>query len=251
MRLTLKKYGEGDSLVLLHGLFGDGDNLRAVANILKDSWTVYCADLPNHGTSPRIDNMCFTQMSVLLKESLIEIDEKVVLIGHSLGGKVAMRYACDNPERVAHLIVLDIAPKKTDSRFNKIIGALNAIDLSTLESRKKADEELSQAIETVALRQFLLKSLWRDEKGWKWRFNLDVITRCAEQWTAAGIAGEDIFTGKVDFIRGGDSDYITNDDSVKISKHFPNARHHTLEHAGHWLHAEQPKKFIELLKSIL
>lgn len=251
MQLNYESQGSGDPIILIHGLFGDLDNLKSISRSLTDSYTVVNLDVRNHGQSPHCEEMSYAAMA----EDVIAIaDEqgfdKFHLLGHSMGGKIAMEIALRYPSRVRSLIVADIAPVAYDARHSSILDALCSINVASLNSRQEADEQLAQSIETKGVRQFLLKNLRKDNDQWFWRFNLkglqDNYTTLIGEPTREGQ-----YTGPVLFIRGEKSDYVTSEHTDAIAQRFPAARPETIAGAGHWLHAEKSKEFNQLVSGFL
>ncbi len=231
------------TVVLLHGLFGSYDNLGVVARALYTDFDVISVDLPNHGRSPRSSEFNYASMSQNLLALLDELEvEQFALLGHSMGGKVAMQLAIDHPERVSKLIVADIAPVAYEPKHNEVIEALNQVDLSSITGRKDADTCLAQYISEAGVRSFLLKSLFRDDLGFHWRFDLKLITQCYPE-VAKGLNGNGHYLGPTIFIKGGDSNYITAEHKALITQYFPNSKAHIISDAGHWLHAQKPEHF--------
>jgi pimeloyl-ACP methyl ester carboxylesterase len=176
--------------------------------------------------------------------------DSVYLMGHSMGGKTVMNFAVTYPERVRKLIVGDIAPRYYPIHHQLILEGLNALDLSNLQSRKEADEQLAAFIPELGIRQFLLKSLGRDANGFAWKINLPVIT---EQIEEVGKALEEgtIFDGPTLFLGGANSSYIQQQDLPDINTHFPNSEWVSIPDAGHWLHAEQPEAVVKAIRRFL
>ena len=252
MKLNFKKSGTGPPLVILHGLFGSLDNWFSIAKELVDHYTLYLVDQRNHGDSPHSNEWNYGVMVEDLKELLdAEGLDSVYLMGHSMGGKTVMNFAVTYPERVRKLIVGDIAPRYYPIHHQLILEGLNALDLSNLQSRKEADEQLAASIPELGIRQFLLKSLYWIEPGQlAFRFNLAVFnTKITE--IGVPLPLELSFEKPTLFIRGGNSDYILDTDVPAIKEQFPNARIETIPNAGHWLHAENPALFYELSLSYL
>jgi esterase len=248
MKLNFKKFGEGKPLIVLHGLMGMLDNWKTPAKTLAEHFEVYIVDQRNHGHSPHSDEFSYQFMM----EDLLEFVEDHELhhahfLGHSMGGKTAMKFAQNYPEYIDKLIVADIAPKAYEVHHQQILEGLLAVDLNTTKSRKEAETVLSNFIQETGVRQFLLKNLYWIEKGkLAWRFNLNTINR------VIGDIGEEIndsmYEGETLFIRGGKSNYIQDIDKEMINTYFPQGGIETIASAGHWLHAEQPESF---LKSVL
>lgn len=249
MKLNFKKAGSGPPLVILHGLFGSADNWFSIARELQESFTLYLVDQRNHGDSPQSDEWNYQVMA----EDLLELldDEglgNVYLMGHSMGGKTAMNFALAHPDRVAKLIIADIAPRYYPVHHQSILKGLNALPLTELQSRKEADEKLAAYIPEAGIRQFLLKSLGRDENGFVWKINLPVITANIEE-VGQELESEEKYEGKTLFLAGANSDYVTDSDCEEIYAFFPNYDLIKVPNAGHWLHAEQPQAVVrEIVK---
>jgi len=251
MRFNFKKFGSGPPLVILHGLFGSLDNWFSIAKELVDHYTLYLVDQRNHGDSPHSNEWNYGVMVEDVRELLdSEGLDSVYLMGHSMGGKTVMNFAVKYPERVRKLIVGDIAPRYYPIHHQVILDGLNALDLSQLQSRKEADEHLAKFIPELGIRQFLLKSLGRDEQGFAWKINLSVI---AEKIEEVGKALEEgaIFEGPTLFLSGGNSNYIQEKDLPDMKRHFPNYTWISLPNAGHWLHAEQPQAVVAEMRKFL
>ena len=244
--------GQGQPLILLHGLFGMGDNLSMVAKPLSEYFQVYKLDLRNHGRSPRTDSMTLTEMAADVKAFMDAHGiAKAHILGHSLGGKVAMQLALDHPEMVEKLIVADIAPVAYSGGHKDVFAGLEAVDLANLSSRRDADNTLRQFIHENNVRLFLLKNLYRsDDGGFQWRINLPVLSRCYDNLGQAN-HGDEPFTGPVLFIKGELSDYIIEAYTDATRRLFPNAQLKIIQNTGHWLHAEKPAIFNQLVKRFL
>ena len=231
-------------MVLLHGLFGQGNNLGALARALRDRYQVYSVDLPNHGRSGWLDEM---QLSSLTAGLVAWLDAQTLhgirLVGHSLGGKVAMQIALDQPARVAALAVADIAPVAYPARHDTVLAALSAVEEAGCSSREEAAGIMSGFIEEEGVSQFLLMSLARGDDGrYRWRFNLEGIRRGYGAVRKAP-ASASPYPGPTLFIKGENSDYIQAAHRESISGLFPAAELKVMAGCGHWLHAEQPRLF--------
>lgn len=248
MQLFYRTQGTGRPLVVLHGLFGISDNWAALAKRWANDFTVYTLDLRNHGQSPHSDEWSYTAMADDVIEFFgTERLHDIVLLGHSMGGKTAMRLALDYPMAISKLIVADIAPRVYPVGQQDVVAALLAVELEKLESRKDAEVILRAHLKDEGTIQFLLKNLyWREFKdGTKkldWRFNLDVISKnmhiVAEPTeTPAPCEIETLF------IRGAKSNYVTDEDAATLPSIFPHSSLITIPDAGHWVHAEQPEAF--------
>jgi pimeloyl-ACP methyl ester carboxylesterase len=253
MKLFHRKSGSGQPLIILHGLFGISDNWAGLAKQWAEDFTVYAVDLRNHGQSPHSEEWNYTAMS----EDIIELmgDEKlhdVVLLGHSMGGKVGMRLAIDYPAALSKLIVADIAPRQSPPNNTDVVDALLQVDLNAITSRKDAEAILRPLLHNEGTIQFLLKNLyWKTgasgEKRLDWRFNLDVISKKIDEVYAA-VEPERVCETETLFIRGSKSSYITPEDEAAIATLFPNSSIHTVEDAGHWVHADQPQEVYALVR---
>jgi esterase len=251
--------GEGEPLILLHGLFGSQDNLGVIARGLQDKWQIHGLDLRNHGKSPHADTMKYSEMA---EDVLAYMDEKglekVWVLGHSMGGKVAMQLAMDAPERIAGIIVADISPVAYKPRHDHVLEGLKAVDTAALTSRQDSDRALSDFVEEAGVRQFLLKNLEpvpAEEKvdsgaRYRWRLNLPVIDGSYADLSAAP-EGNGPYEGPVLFIKGADSAYIQTKHRDTIAGLFPNADLRVIEGTGHWLHAEKPDTFVALCRRFL
>ena len=237
-------------MVLLHGLFGSASNLLTLGRSLEERYQVIRMDLRNHGKSPHCDYMDIPAMA---KDVALTLDKlgvaSAAVLGHSLGGKVAMELAATQADRVSKLIVADIAPVSYGRGHDAIITALLAMDLRALRNREQADQLLQEAVPELAIRQFLLKNLMRDGDHWVWRMNLPVIADCYDLLRAAPDTA--VYNGPSLFIRGELSRYIKDDNRVGIQRQFPDSRLETITGAGHWLHAERPAEFNALVAGFL
>lgn len=242
--LFSKIYGEGRPLIILHGLFGMGDNWTTHAKLLAArGWQVHAVDGRNHGRSPHHHEHNYDAMAADLEVYIADNHlENVVLLGHSMGGKTVMNFAVRKPQLVDAAIVVDIAPKHYPVHHEAYIAAMKGVDFTVAKSRKDIEALLSQSLTSPGIIQFFMKSLhWKTKEELAWRFNLDVLER---ELSNVGEALEyGYFDGPTLFIAGGQSGYITADDQEKIYEHFPNAELQTIEGAGHWVHAEAREAF--------
>ncbi len=249
--------GQGRPLVLLHGLFGTLDNWQTLARrwATEAGLRIISVDLRNHGRSFQSTDHSYELMAqdVLALFDHLALADDTSLMGHSMGGKVAMRFALSYPERLARLLVFDIAPRYSDmEHHDDIIAGLRAVPLATLESRQQADDAMAVHIPQVGVRQFLLKNLYRcEDHSFAWRINVDVL---AESMAAVGegITAAQPFLKPTLFVRGGKSNYITADDKLHdIPALFPNSQVETVVDAGHWLHAEKPDEVFQLVQAFV
>lgn len=246
--------GKGPDLIILHGLFGSGDNWRSVAKALSERYHVHCLDLPNHGQSPWTDQLDYPTLAAAVSHWIAAKKiNHASLIGHSMGGKTAMQLALSGDcNWLQRLVIVDIAPRDYPPHHQDIFAALDAIDLSAFSDRRGVEAALMEhGVHNLGIRQFLLKSLYRNDTGkLAWRFNLTLLQRDYQ-----GIAKAPDFsapyTGPTLFIKGMDSDYIRRDDQAAIEQRFPNAQAKLIEGAGHWPHAEKTRAFMRILDGFL
>lgn len=253
MALTLhaSSAGKGPSLILLHGLFGAGDNLGGVRRRLQHRFRVHSLDLRNHGQSPHADSMSYPEMAADVAAWMADNGlASAAMLGHSMGGKVAMELALSAPDRVERLIVADIAPVAYAPHHEGILEGMQALATESLASRKEADQALSAFIEDGRVRQFLLTNLVPASTGFRWRLNVPGLISCYPQIMAAPRASGP-YTGPVLFLKGGDSDYIDKTCQEPTEKRFPGAQLRVVPGAGHWLHAEKPDLFARLCERFL
>ncbi|MCF2492263.1 alpha/beta fold hydrolase [Dyadobacter chenhuakuii] len=254
MQLNYKQIGEsGRAVIILHGVFGFLDNWLTIGKTISEhGFQVYLVDQRNHGRSPHEGHLDFSTLAADLKGFLEEhqiIDP--VLIGHSMGGKTVMEYAVTYPETLTQLVIVDIGPKAYPIHHKRILEGLNAIPIDEIESRNQADEILSEYEPILAVRQFLLKNLYRkDEGGFGWRFNLPILTSDMSK-VGSEIVSKQKIEAPTLFIKGENSKYIVDEDWEGILKIFPNARLESIADAGHWVQAEQPKAFVAALLKFL
>ncbi|MCH8555477.1 MAG: alpha/beta fold hydrolase [Schleiferiaceae bacterium] len=254
MKLYSKILGDsGKDLVVMHGLFGMSDNWQTHGKAwAEEGFRVHLLDMRNHGQSPHSDAHHYQLMSDDVVEYFdAHAIENALVLGHSMGGKVAMLFATQNPERVEKLVVVDIAPKGYPVHHDEIINALKQLDFEVIKGRREADEVLAKYLDVASIRQFLLKSLYWKEKGrLAYRFNLEAIEKNIEM-VGEPLAAIAYFDKPVQFIAGAQSNYIKATDSDKIHMHFPNAVIAVIEAAGHWVHAEQPETFYTTVTAFL
>ncbi len=249
--LACRQLGTGSPFFILHGLFGSGLNWRATGLQLEDRHQVSLVDLRNHGRSPHHASMRYEQMSEDV-QALMPETTPISLLGHSMGGKVAMLTALQAPHRVERLIVVDIAPVSYQHDYTALVAALQALDLTTLTNRKSADKILGKDIPEHGLRQFLLQNLRHTTSGFQWQINLPVIASSLS--TLIDFPNcEDYspYLGPTLFIHGGRSHYVLAEHRKTILGLFPKASFHSIADAGHWLHVEQPKSFAATLETFL
>jgi pimeloyl-ACP methyl ester carboxylesterase len=252
MLLNFVKLGQGKPLVVLHGLFGSLDNWMSVGRKLSIHRTVYLVDLRNHGASFHHQDFDCQTMAGDLRSLLDHLDlTEIELIGHSMGGKVAMFYAADHSLDIGKMIIADIGPKQYPVHHDHIISSLQSIDPSSCSSRGEADQQLSQYISEKGTRQFLLKNLKRNSDGqFEWKMNLPVISKNIHE-VGQELAPNAVINTPTLFIRGGRSDYIVKNDYPDIHRQFPSSEIIAIPSAGHWVHAEAPQEFLQLAENFL
>ena len=235
-------------LVVLHGFLGSSRNWGSVARRMAESYHVFLADLRNHGRSPHTESMRIEDCAADVLHLLDALElEQVRLMGHSLGGKVAMRFACEHPERVQKLFVLDIAPRRYEPETD-YIDAMQQIDLSIMDRRRDADEALSDFAPDDATRAFLLTNLQRNEQDeFEWLPNLDLLKAKREELAAPGLEKGHSYSGPTRWIVGGASEYIRKSDEKLMRGHFPELEMHVLDGAGHNVHIEGGADFLDLI----
>lgn len=251
MILHATEAGAGQSVVLLHGLFGQARNFGQIQRALAQRWRAIALDLRNHGTSPHAPDMRYATQAGDVLETLEALQAlPAVLVGHSMGGKVAMRAALMRPEAVARLLVCDIAPVVYPPRNHAAVAALAAIPLHEGLTRAAADAALAEAVPEPAVRAFLLQNL-RFGAPPRWRIGLAEIAAALadiEGWDAPAGA---TYPGRTLFVAGASSTYIAAEHRPVIRALFPQARFVTVKHAGHWVHADNPAGFLAVLEAFL
>ncbi|PWG62201.1 alpha/beta fold hydrolase [Spiribacter halobius] len=251
VELACTETGSGPPLVFLHGLYGSGNNWRSQARALADRYRVLLPDLRNHGRSPHVADMDYRAMAADVDALLArEGVERAAVVGHSMGGKTAMALALTRPQRLAALVVVDIAPVAYHHDHGEIISALHRVDLNALTRREDADTALARDIPEPLVRQFLLTNLQRQAGGWSWRIPLDLLAGqipVIEGWPALDGRWE----GPAAFIHGGASDYVDSDGAAAIHRYFPAAALQAMPGIGHWVHAEAPEDFMARLRRFL
>ncbi|MEM8529103.1 MAG: alpha/beta fold hydrolase [Bacteroidota bacterium] len=255
IQLNHKSFGQGDAIVILHGLFGTLDNWQTLAKKLAEDYYVFLIDQRNHGRSPHVEGMSYPLMASDLKDFLEQNwIHQAHIIGHSMGGKTAMQFALEYPDIVDKLVVVDIAPKTYLGGHELILSALRNFPVNSVESRKEAEQTLLEAgIEELGIRQFLLKNLTRSKAGgYEWKMNFPEIDKHYQNILAnIETANKSAFDGETLFVRGANSNYIQDKDINTINQFFPQSKLETVPQAGHWVHAEQPQALLELLRTFL
>jgi len=236
-------------ILMMHGLFGSSSNLLAVGKALSTQRSVILPDLRNHGRSPHDDDVSYQAMAQDVLQMLDDLGyEQVDVLGHSMGGKVAMWLALNFPERINHLIVADISPVNYPNRFAELLALLADLDINHIESRKDADQQLANFIEEKSLRDYLLQNLVFRDGVWQWRMNLKALTAGIETITAFPLTHQE-YDKPVLFLKGEHSAYLADKYLDDLYRLFPLAEIIVVEGAGHWLYAEQPENFMNAIHS--
>ena len=251
--LAAVEYGEGPPLAILHGLFGSGRNWASIAQLLAAHHRVVALDLRNHGAAPWANTMDYDQMADDVRATLHARGyHRHALLGHSMGGKVAMVAALQHGAEIERLVVVDIAPVNYRPHHLAHVQAMRGLDLAGIKRRSEADAGLAPAIPDSAERAFLLQNLVFEDGRARWRLNLAVIEQAMPRLgefpelppTAA-------YDGPALFIAGGQSDYLRPGHESAIRRLFPQAEIARIDNAGHWLHAEQPGAFLAIVEPFL
>lgn len=253
MELNYKEFGQGEPVIILHGLFGTLDNWQTIARQLSDDYLVYILDQRNHGRSPHTDTHDYHSMAEDLREFMEShwMYDGACIIGHSMGGKTAMQFALEYPDLVKKLVVVDIAPKTYAGNHFEIFEALLSMNLDEIDSRSEADKMLAERIEEEDVRLFLMKNLTRKKDGgYEFKMNLPVLRKHYTDILAAVKAGKP-YEGPTLFIRGDRSQHVLDGDEKLIRQLFPAAEIKTVKNAGHWVHADAPAGLLHLVQEFL
>lgn len=251
MKLFYRELGQGQPLIILHGLFGSSDNWHSLSKIFAEKFKVFVVDQRNHGQSPHDNKHDYATLTNDLNEFITEhnINNPIVL-GHSMGGKTAMNFAIRHPEKLSKLIIVDIVPKQYPVHHDSILEGLNAIQLDQLASRGDADQILEEYVPEAAVRQFLLKNLSRDDhQQFEWKINIPVLEKHIADMAAA-LVFDGKFEGPALFILGKQSNYFEQGDDNIITSFFPAAKLEKLD-TGHWVQAEKPQEFTKVVLDFL
>lgn len=247
MKLFFREVGQGQPIVILHGIFGSSDNWLTQARMMSSEYRVLSVDLRNHGQSPHDETFDYQSMVGDLADFIDEhqlVDP--IIIGHSMGGKVSMNFALAHPDKLSKLIVVDIAPRAYNLEHYVILDGLKAVPIDTITSRGEADEVLAAFVPEPDVRQFLLKNLQRKpEGGFAWKINLPVIDKNLPK-IGYDLQYEGTFTKPTLFVAGEKSKYIRDKDEARIKEVFPNAEIKYMD-TGHWVQAEKPQEFVDLV----
>lgn len=253
--LTYLEAGEalgGTPLLVIHGLFGSARNWATLARRFGERQRVYALDLRNHGSSPWAPTMSYPEMA---DDVLRFLDDRgfrrAVVVGHSMGGKAAMTLALDHPDRVERLVVVDIAPVAYSHTFLPFVQAMKRADLTVSNRRSDIESQLADAVPEAPLRSFLLQNLVLENGAFRWRINLDAIEANMPDLIGFPDLGDRRYEGPTLFIGGAESNYTAPEHMGTIARHFPTARIERIPGAGHWVHAEKPDRFAELVEAFV
>ncbi len=253
IELNYKVFGEfGEDLIILHGLLGSLDNWQTIARKLSETYRVWIVDQRNHGLSPHTEDMNYELMAQDIEEFMNRHGiQNTHIAGHSMGGKAAMTFALNYPDRMNHLIVIDIGPKPYQGDHLPYIRAMQETNATSFQSRNEVEEIIKTKVSSPWVVQVIMKNLGRNkDKNLFWKPNLNLLSRVYQDIMGSDLP-EKLFTGKVDFIKGSESDYIQESEFDSYKKYFPNAQLHIVQNAGHMVHTEQPEDFYNLLLKLL
>ncbi|MBF0196133.1 MAG: alpha/beta fold hydrolase [Planctomycetes bacterium] len=242
---------DGSAVIFLHGLFASSKNWQSVVKRTDHSFRLLNVDLPNHGNSPHIADVSYAKAMTALdwlyeKENL----SQATLVGHSMGGKLAMLYALNKGHRVTSLIIEDIAPRPYEVRFSHILQAMKDLDLSACTKRKEVDDLMKEYIPDAIMRMFVMTNLVYREGAYRWRINVPALYGSASHLVGFPCE-EGSYEGPALFINGENSDYISKGDDAVVRRFFPQAHIKTISDVGHWVHAEAHEEFSALLNEFL
>ena len=248
MRLAFSELGAGgETIIILHGLFGSSRNWAAIARKLSVNNRVLTLDLPNHGASSWTGSMSYELLSESISDFIVEHELKdATVLGHSMGGKVAMTLALTQPDLIKRLIVADIAPVEYNHDNLSVVTALEDVDLKSIKMRNDADKHLMRKISEPMMRSFLLQNLVYSDAQYKWRINIPVIKKSLPSLHGFPSFSENIFfNGPTMFLAGARSDFIEPNHHKNITHLFPKSSIFNIAGAGHWLHADNPEAFVD------
>ena len=239
-------------VIILHGLFGSSRNWQTFAQKLSENFCVYALDLRNHGNSPHTDTMSYQEMAADVVQFMDEHNlDCARLIGHSMGGKTAMAMAMDSPQRIDHLVIVDIAPVAYEHNYDELLGKLRGLDLSQIQRRSDANKLLGEVLEDDELRLFLLQNLLiKPGEESRWRINLQAIRANVNHLVQFEPQPRLRFSKATDVIRGAQSGYVRDAYFPKFRDLFPNVNFHSIENAGHWPHAQNPTAFLAKINEL-
>lgn len=249
--LNFKHMGSGPPLIVMHGLFGSLDNWMTLGRKWSEDFSVYLIDLRNHGKSPHTSSHTTEEMA---EDVIAFMDQQnldsVAVLGHSMGGKVAMELALRFPDRIDSLIVADMGPQEYPRGHDRIFEGLQGVDFSQIEQRNDISDQLARYIKEPGTIAFLAKNAVRTDHGFRWRMNLDVLEQDYENILKETVS-EKSYDKRVLVLKGGKSPYVTEESRSLLHKLFPQVEIESLSGAGHWLHAEEPEIFYEKVKEFL
>ncbi len=255
---VVTKGDSGPRVAFCHGLFGQGRNWTQIAKALEDICRPALIDMPNHGRSAWTERFDYLESAGLVADTLVELggDEPWILVGHSMGGKIAMLIALTRPELVERLVVVDISPASYGGHrdFQDFVAGMREMDLDAIKGRKDAEDAMAEAAPDPGVRAFLLQNLRRDGGSWRWQMNLEVLGDALSSlggWPADEIAGRPPFEEPVLWIAGETSGYVQERNHEPMRELFPKARLLTVKNAGHWVHSEQPEIVVEALRRFI
>ncbi|WP_299255946.1 alpha/beta fold hydrolase [uncultured Aquimarina sp.] len=246
MRLHANVFGEGRPFLILHGFLGMGDNWKTLAKKISEyGYQIHLIDQRNHGRSPHNDQFSYKLLASDLLEYCNSNNLKdIILLGHSMGGKTAMFFAVNHPELLEKLIIADIGPKYYPLHHQDILDGLSSLDFDVLKTRGEVDKALSVYVQDTGVRMFLMKNLfWKEKSELGLRMNLDGLIQNSSE-IGVEFPEDSVYKGETLFLKGAKSNYILNEDEVRIKKQFSQSRINEISNAGHWLHAENPAEFL-------
>lgn len=245
LSLHFKELGQGDPLIILHGLFGSLDNWMTLGRKWAENYHVFLLDLRNHGKSPHVAEHTYPAMAQDIAHFISEQGlPSVALLGHSMGGKVAMQTALQFPDLIHKLLVADMSPRAYERGHDDIFRAMEHLNLETIETRKAIETTLMEQLNDQNIVWFLSKNIKRTENGFDWKFNRKALYESYNH-IIDKIEEDKVFEKPTLFLRGERSDYVRDADKPLVNQYFPTAKFVTINGAGHWLHADQPKHFLE------
>ena len=254
MKLFYRQFGNGRPLIILHGLFGLSDNWVSIGKLLAQNYSVIIPDLRNHGQSPHSSYFNYDAMTGDISELLDDLGmQSAVIMGHSMGGKVAIQFALQYPEKTDKLIVVDMSMRQYDDSQMQIgiIQAMMAVDFEQVDSRSEVSELLKKSITDEKVRLFIMKNLYRKTRTQLgWRPDLTVIYQNID-YVFEAVSDNNVYPGKSLFVQGEDSDYVLESDRSQILHHFPLAQFKVVPDAGHWVHADNPEGFLKEVVAFL
>jgi esterase len=245
--MNFNRFGSGKPVVLVHGLFGNLDNLKSVAQALSQFREVICVDVRNHGSSPWCEDMEYENMAADVIALIDELGlEQVDLVGHSMGGKIVMTCALLYPERINSVVAADIAPVTYTPHHGDVLQALVNLDMARIQKRTDAMNQLAEAGVPLATAQFILKNMNFKTKPVSWHMNVEVLNREYGSITSWPFKNK-AYAGPILFIKGELSDYLLREHRADVLAQFPRAKVKIITNTTHWLHAEKPAIFNKLV----